>query len=203
RLEIVDYLEDAGRLNSIAVDSNGYAHTSYNRCNAHCDLIYATNSPDWVWKTALLDRSTKRCNSSIAVDSSEKVHIIYCNYSDLMYATNASGVWEFFNIYSPQYSVNQTSISIDSGDNVHISFDDGFDKILYATNASGSWEILTIDEDDETTSPAIEIDSLDKVHTAYSSCTYEGSSDDDYYDDDSSDDDSYKGADNEDEGCGC
>lgn len=202
QIYLIDYFEEAGRLNSISVDRSGYVHISYYQCDVYCSLMYATNNPDGNWRTSVLARSTMDCNTSIAVDLSGKVHIGYCNDSNLIYATNASGSWEFFSIYSSEYAVSQTSISVDSGENVHISFDDGFDKIQYATNASGNWEILTIDEDDETFSPSIKIDSLDKVHIAYTSCGYEGSSDDDDdYDDDSVDDDSHEGSD--DDGCGC
>jgi hypothetical protein len=76
--------------------------------------------------------------TSLAVDSNNKVHISYrdlTNY-DLKYTTNATGGWVLTTVDSAGEVGNYTSIAVDSSDKVHISYYDSTNNDLkYATNA--------------------------------------------------------------------
>jgi hypothetical protein len=109
--------------------------------------------------------------SSIAIASSDKVHISYYNDStdDLKYATNSSGSWVAETVDSTGTVGQYTSIAIDSLDNLHISYFDGTNNDLkYATGTSGSWVIEVVDSSgDVGLYTSIAIDSLYNVHISY------------------------------------
>ena len=113
--------------------------------------------------------------TSIAVDSSNKVHISYEDQvnSDLKYATNAGGSWANITLDSTGYVGWFTSIAVDSNDKVHISYYDGTNYDLkYATNAGGSWANITLDSTGNVGYyTSIAVDSSDKVHISYQDYT--------------------------------
>jgi len=111
--------------------------------------------------------------ASIAIDSSNKVHISYQDVlnSDLKYATNVSGSWEIDTVDWVGNFGYFTSIAVDSNNRVHISY--GYKSYgggghKYATNESGLWAVHTIDT---AGSPAndisIAVDSNNKAHVSY------------------------------------
>jgi hypothetical protein len=90
-------------------------------------LKYATNSIG-VWVSANLDSTGDIGQfTSIAVDSNNKIHIIYYDSTneDLKYGTNESGIWTYTTIDSTVGIGHFNSIGIDSNNKVHISY---FDK---------------------------------------------------------------------------
>ncbi len=109
--------------------------------------------------------------TSIAVDSSDKVHISYYDWDngDLKYTTNATGLWIAETVDSPGDVGAHTSIAIDSLDEVHISYYKfGQLNLKYANGTAGSWTIDTVDSPGEVglyTSMAI--DSSDNAHISY------------------------------------
>ncbi len=201
--ESVDSEDVVGSLTSIAVDSSGKVHISYSRdseCYYHYTLYdgyddegtmrvrgikYATNaSGSWVTE-AIASHGLVGYDISIAVDSSDNVHIVYSRYLDfgsgvrrknLTYVTNASGSWVSETVagstgYYLGY-LGYVSIAVDSSDKVHISYSVGDSygqyfslKIAkYATNASGLWIVTSLDAGRST---SIAVDSLDNVHISY------------------------------------
>lgn len=117
--------------------------------------------------------------TSIATDSNSKVHISYFNYGsygsreDLQYATNTSDTWEIVTIDEEGRVGKNTSIAINAGSNVHISyFDSSKNSIRYATNKSRSWQTFTIGSVGEFMDGynSIALDSNDKAHIAYFRC---------------------------------
>lgn len=154
---------------SIVTDSNSYTHISYYDANASA-LKYITNlTGSWIISTPATDSGV---DTSIAVDSSDKVYISYRDGSNnLKYATNASGVWVDSIIDDTVLDTGyNTSIAIDSLDKLHISYQDGDNSDLrYATNASGVWVLTTLDNTAVYTGyyTSIAIDSSDKVHISY------------------------------------
>ncbi|MFH0889067.1 MAG: hypothetical protein V1871_07670 [Planctomycetota bacterium] len=159
---------------SIAIDSNNKMHISYwdyGNDGINGKLKYATNASG-VWVCSTLD-STGCVGgyTSIAIDSSNKVHISYWDYTngDLKYATNASGVWVCSTLDSADRVGGYTSIAIDSNNKVHISYYDSTNSDLkYATNATGSWICSTIDSTGDVGDyTSIAIDSNNKVHISY------------------------------------
>jgi hypothetical protein len=116
-------------------------------------------------------------DSSIAIDSSDKVHISYTVFDGeseywMTYATKVFGFW--VNTYIT-WMGGYTSIATDSSDNVHISFarfDNWGGGLGYATCSSSSdctqtdnWNIELVDT--EGTDCSIAMDSSDNVHISY------------------------------------
>jgi len=179
-----NYYRDVGEDNSIAIDSHNKVHIGY--LDKYARLItyplnevvvevtgsfnglkYATNaSGSWATYTVY---SYGGVESSIAIDSQDKVHISYCVYYEgLKYVTNASGSWTTYTVDSSSGVGENNSIAIDSQDKVHISYDSyNNDDLEYATNASGSWTTYTLDSGIGVGQPSIAIDSQDKVHISY------------------------------------
>ncbi|MCJ7489571.1 MAG: carboxypeptidase regulatory-like domain-containing protein, partial [Thermoplasmata archaeon] len=153
----------------IAVDSNNRIHISH--WGWPTALKYATNASG-SWVNSTID-STGRVgySTSIAVDSSDGIHISYCdstNY-DLKYATNSSGSWVNSAIDSAGSVGRDTSIAVDSNDRIHISYYDATNTALkYATDASGSWVNSTIDSTNDVGGcTSIAVDSNDGIHISY------------------------------------
>ncbi len=125
-------------------------------------------------------------STSIAIDSSDGVHISYFEQLDpatgyLKYATNASGSWvtmrvDSIGIVPDFHHVPTTSIAIDLFDNVHISYPDGSTgELKYAACPSAidcmqasNWSIGTVDSSVTVgIYNSIAIDSSFKVYISY------------------------------------
>jgi len=114
--------------------------------------------------------------SSIAVDSSGHVHIIYYDdLGDLKYATNISGAWITSTVDSEGKVGSYCSIAIDSHKNVHISYYDVTNwDLKHATNNSGEWIKTTVDSEGNVGQySSIAIDSFDNIHISYLDFTNE------------------------------
>ena len=102
---------------------------------------HATTSDVDSWAVATLDSTGYvGYDTSIAVDSSSKVHISYLDgtNSDLKYATNAGGSWAYSTLDSTGNVGYDTSIAVDSSSHVHISYYDSTNgdlKYAYDTEA--------------------------------------------------------------------
>jgi hypothetical protein len=168
--EVVDTGDCSGVYNSLAIDSNGKAHISYDD-HINYNLKYATNaSGSWVVET-VDSTGIAGWYNSLALDSNDKVHISYYGDGNLKYATNASGSWITETVDTTGGS--DTSLALDSNDKVHISYRNTLDYDLkYATNAIYSWSIETVDStvpESEFISldTSLALDSNDKVHISY------------------------------------
>ncbi|MBI4835597.1 MAG: fibronectin type III domain-containing protein [Planctomycetes bacterium] len=140
-------------------------------------LKYATNETG-SWNTFSLD-NTGQCESpSVAVDSSNKIHVVYTSRGVLKYATNNFGAWMAFNISSEQ--ARFPSMAIDSNNKLHISYlsgcNSGSGPLKYATNAGGSWVVSTIEQAESSEqhdlgnagwSISIALDQNNKAHISY------------------------------------
>ncbi|MFA5794029.1 MAG: DUF2341 domain-containing protein [Candidatus Brocadiia bacterium] len=109
--------------------------------------------------------------TSMAIDSSNKMHISYYDYSnaDLKYATNESGSWVSTAVESVGDIGEFSSIAVDSNNKVHISYYDRTNTNLkYATNISGAWLAYTVDAGGHNGFySSISIDSDNKAHIGY------------------------------------
>jgi hypothetical protein len=124
-------------------------------------------------------------DSSIAIDSNNKVHIGYCLYgypntSQLRYATNISGTWSYSIVDSEGDAGYGASIAIDKNNKEHMSYEVSYYPNLngvlkYSNNKSGTWISEIIDSADSFVKTfgdhSIAIDSNDKVHISYSIST--------------------------------
>ena len=136
-----------------------------------CLMASSGLSTTWVTETVDSDGDVGEY-TSIALDSSDNVHISYFDGSnaDLKYATNKSGSWVTETVDSYGGVGTYTSIAIDSSDNVHISYHDGGSSadLKYATNKSGSWVTDTVDTGGQVGfDSSIAIDSSGNVHISY------------------------------------
>jgi len=163
---------------SIAVDvselfpgiSSDRIHISYTDYSNNT-VKHATEDASgyWVAETVALNAG----KSSIAVDSSGKVHISFGSTYYLQYATNASGQW----VVSTVDTVNtdgatwpRSAIKVDFAGNAHIGYRDAISYAMkYATNAAGAWDLQTVDNE-VTLDPAtsLAIDTNNKVHMSFS-----------------------------------
>ena len=124
------------------------------------------------WATQIVDfDGSVGQHSSIAIDSSDNVHISYYDAGDddLKYAASHTGTW-VTQVVDGNGSVGQySSIAIDSSDNAHISYyDAGDDDLKYATNVTRTWVTQVVDGDGSVGKySSIAIDSSDKIHISY------------------------------------
>ena len=129
---VIDSTGECGAYTSIAIDSYGFRHISY-QDTTNYDLKYATDKTG-SWVTVSVDTiGYVGDTTSIAIDSNDVVHISYVeNYDDLKYATCSSGCttasnWDIVFVDTTD-SMSMTSIAIDSNDALHISYLDYTNK---------------------------------------------------------------------------
>jgi len=156
---------------SIAVDSSNNVHIIY-KDSTNNIFKYSTNeSGTWIYSN--ID-GNGGANCSMAIDSSDKVHISSVGWpAEYFYTTNMSGSWtsEFIMGYSGA-NPGPTFIAVDSMSNPHISFtlqgaDTGY--LYYATNSSGSWVESIIDNSAiGHSASSITIDASDRIYISYS-----------------------------------
>ncbi len=173
----VDSSGDVGAAASIAIDSRNNVHIIYHDYTVGVNLKYATNATGQ-WVTSTIDSSGGLCPGGlmvdVAVDSIDKLHIVYCDASGgIKYANNVTGPWVATTVDA--LGGSDVSIGTDSRDDVHISYYQinnvplpGFGDLKYATNATGEWVTATIDESGDTGGrTSLAIDQNDKVYISY------------------------------------
>ncbi len=168
----VDGSTNSQTSNSIAVDSMGNVHISY-QDSTNLDLKYATNKGG-LWTTTTIDSiGATGSYSSIAADSKGFIHISYYDSTNenLKYATNSGGSWVNITVDGAGIHVGEfSSLGVDSNGKAHIAYYDNTNHgIKYATNAGGSWVNNTIDDttNDVYSSVRLAVDKTNKVHIAY------------------------------------
>ncbi len=137
QIETVDSDGSVGLYSSIAIDLSDNVHISHGKFNelkADWNLNYTTNaSGKWTMETVDSGGSIGWF-PSIAIDSSDNVHISYSDgdNEDLKYTTDASGEWVAETVDSDGSVGWFPSIAIDSNNHPHISyFDDTNDSLKY------------------------------------------------------------------------
>jgi hypothetical protein len=124
------------------------------------------------WKKECVDcpgTGIRGLETSVAVDSNNKVHIAYLDYTNdiLMYATNAGGSWST-SIVDNSVAVDWLfSMALDSNNKAHIAYNDINEDFWYATNVTGSWVRTSLDPGTAVYSSSITVDNNDKVHISY------------------------------------
>jgi hypothetical protein len=124
-------------------------------------LVFAS-----VWEIEIVDSAGWITLNSLAIDSLDKVHIIYSGDYELKYATNFLGSWAIESVacIGGGYENEKlaTSLALDSNDKVYMGYYGCDGDGNYTTNASGSWVTESTGVGPEGISLAL--DSNDKVH---------------------------------------
>ena len=123
------------------------------------------------WMKGIIDSESEVSNVvNAAIDQDGYLHVIYYDTDgqDLLYATNADGLWKTEVVDSTGNVGKHNSIAVDSTGKVHISYFDNTNQDLkYATGGFGSWTVSTVDS----TGVVGEYNSLvcvnDEVHIIY------------------------------------
>jgi hypothetical protein len=157
---------------SLAIDGNGAAHVAFGGPAPEYGLRYATNRGG-SWTTSVLD-DVYILSVAIAVDSNDKVHLVYSNNaSELKYASDVTGTWTS-EVLEDEGSPNHASLALDPAGRVHVSYTDGRfgGELRYLTNASGTWRMAVLDSADYDnggglTDTAIAVDRQGRAHIAY------------------------------------
>ncbi|UCG69453.1 MAG: PKD domain-containing protein, partial [Thermoplasmata archaeon] len=170
--EIVDWGEGGvGRQNSLALDTNGDPHISYQDCH-NTSLKYARKRGD-SWDIETLDsEGSNGWHSSIALDGNDKPHISYNKgRSDeaLKYAKWTGSNWRIEIVDSSGDRSNPTSLALDSSGKSHISYYESQDADLkYAKSSHTGWIIQTVDSTDYVGHySSISLDTSDMPHISY------------------------------------
>ncbi|MDD5224294.1 MAG: hypothetical protein PHE84_09900, partial [bacterium] len=170
--ETADNSRGVGGYTSLALDSSGKAHISYYDSLTK-NLKYATNKIGSWTSTNLgyFDWSTPQ--SSIAVDSSGSVHVVYCSSGSMGYLNNSSGspgdwMWE---PSPPNNCQDSPYLIIEGNDTLHLSFRD-WNSVYYAKKTGwGTWNVETVDSDcrnfSDSDLDAFTLDPDGKVHIGY------------------------------------
>jgi len=127
-----------------------------------------TAQPAWVWETSVIDAGPVLGPSSLAVDGSNHLHIVYRDESSkgLKYATNGTGAWEI-SFIEPSLEAYWPSLAVDGNHHLHIvCIAEG---IKYLTNSSGAWTVTDIGIGSY---PSIAVDPSGHAHICYMGTYY-------------------------------
>jgi len=156
-----DFLEyRAVKSGSIAVDSFGKSHVVYS-VNTDNQIVYKSNaSGTWALKQTI-PLSKYYGYVRIAIDSADKVHIVYLDSSGigsvLHHYTNAAGYWDDEVVDDISGLSEHLSLAVDSTNHLHICYSSG-ETLKYATDVSGSWQMENVADSVEYPYPSIAVD---------------------------------------------
>ncbi|MCW4019040.1 MAG: hypothetical protein NWF00_10255 [Candidatus Bathyarchaeota archaeon] len=189
---------DLGFEYSIAVDSHNHPHIAYvelynNYLGIRGNLSY-TYYDGSRWVTTRIPTVSNAGDVSIALDSSDRPHIVFLSQEEnsnsiLKYASWTGSAWTVEKV-DPDPSGGECSLVIDSQNNPHISYKSSYNiftgggDLRYAVNTGSGWQIHVVDDTGAVSwDNSIAVDSAGNPHVAYSNSTgdlqyssYDGSS---------------------------
>ncbi|MBC2727352.1 X2-like carbohydrate binding domain-containing protein [Desulfosporosinus sp.] len=168
-LEIADPLGGAGRYSSIALDSSGTPHISYQDYNSgDRNLKYGYKSGEnWVMESVDSSSSDLGSYSSLALDTSNQPHISYRKNNSmdvgLKYAHYNGTSWQVEDVNS--IGAEFTSIKVDASSSPRIVYNDssGF-LIKYSYKSGDTW---VTDNVGNGTYPSLALDEAGNPHISY------------------------------------
>jgi hypothetical protein len=177
-IQTLDSIGTVGVSSSIAIDLNNNIHISYYFMGMNSYVKHITNESG-AWVVSNIDSlgvsSGQGFATSIAIDSNNKIHISYYDFTggDLKYATNKSGQWIKTILDSDGDVGYYSSLSVDSNNKIHISYFDRTNRDLkYATDVTNLWVTTIIDSVGDTGRyTSLKLDSDNKVHISYMNYT--------------------------------
>ncbi|MCX8059101.1 MAG: chitobiase/beta-hexosaminidase C-terminal domain-containing protein [Spirochaetes bacterium] len=136
---------------SLVSDFRKFLHVSYYRGGSAKDLYYVNNNPSWKSASPILTTGDVGNYSSIAIDSSDYVHIVFYDATNknLNYITNRSGSWINSQIDTNGDVGLYCVIKYDySNDYIHVAYYDstnGYLKYAKKHVENEEWQIETVD----------------------------------------------------------
>jgi hypothetical protein len=140
--ETVAFSSDTGLGTALVLDSSDNPHISYFGEGLKYGWYDGT-----AWHLDAVDGGNKGGSTSVALDSLERAHISYQDWSngDLKYARHTGSAWVMRTVDNAGYVGEYSSIELDSLDQPHISyFDRTKAKLKYARQNGTAWHIVTV-----------------------------------------------------------
>lgn len=119
------------------------------------------------WNISSIDSKGQVYEIDSARDSEGKLHVAYCGYRGLTYATNTRGGWS---IYPLGFAGRYCSIAVDLEGNEHIAAlaADSNRSLVYINNTLGSWEMEVVDTGVWGWPISLALDSKNHAYVSYS-----------------------------------
>jgi hypothetical protein len=174
----LDSTDDVGRASSLAIDSDDDLHVTYfDYTNKNLEYM-AFNGSSWSTPVSLDSTYDVGWTSSLAIDSNDNLHVTYVtdgqwDNNDLEYMTydDSTSSWSTpLTLDSAGVVGAQSSLAIDSNENLHVTYFDWTNLNLeYMTFNGSSWSTpVTLDStDDVGFQSSLAIDSNDNLHVTY------------------------------------
>ncbi|MFC1637749.1 sialidase family protein [Candidatus Margulisiibacteriota bacterium] len=166
---------------SIFVDSNGHIHASYYLTPGQLDLKYATSDDggtSWTVKPTVETEDYSGKYSAIAYDLPNNIiHIVYQYYDgaanhELRHVKSEDGgtIWTMSTIEA-SYGDYIPSLALDSNGEPRVAYINSSRVLRYAKYNGSSWTTYQVDAEALYSYCAIDVDSVDNAHIAYTSGT--------------------------------
>ena len=176
----MDYTDEAGRFNSIVMDSNGYIHVVHINGGNYQIRHSVYDGTSWN-SVKIKDCGQKYCwDVHMVIDDNDDLHAAYTTYSDYQSGTVERLVYMHYdgtNWTSEEVSSNALfgpiGIAVDSNNHPHISYavSGGYqcgDGLRLASYSGSSWTYDNVDiGDNRGCESAIVIDDNDNIYIAY------------------------------------
>ena len=173
-IETVDSSASVGWFTSLALDSSGYPHISYeDDSNEELKCAYHDGSS---WNYSVVDADGEG-RSSLALDSTDNLHLSYQSKSggNLIYAYNDGSGWSFTTVDSAFQVGNYSSLALESSGHPYISYFEkksggftGTEDLKYASYDGSSWNTERVASDGYVgLYTSLAIDSGDNPHICY------------------------------------
>jgi len=119
------------------------------------------------WNISSIDSKGQVYEIDSARDSEGRLHVAYCGYRGLTYATSSGGGWD---IYPLGFSGRYCSVAVDSEGKVHIAAlaADYNRSLVYINNTLGTWEIEIVETGLWGWPIALALDSHNHAYISYS-----------------------------------
>ena len=171
-ISVVD--SNGGASSSLMIDSSNNLHLTY-QDTVNGVLKYGFYNGQ-SWSISTIDSSTSGRSNSLDIDSNGNPHVSYFSpaANSVKYATYANTVWSISTIRTgltwdnSTASETDTSLSIDSFDNIHISFFDSGGLTYGFHDGGNSWGFTLIDTVQNVEGNTnIVVDESDTIHISY------------------------------------